>query len=96
MRFHVVLTNLDTHIFTIPPKFHGAAISNHNLKFVDFSDIAISFLENVVMNKIMGVATVNEDDELPMLNVTNDVHGLGSRESSEKIHGNSWFNFWGV
>jgi hypothetical protein len=67
----VVLTNLETHIFTTPPTFHGPAISNHDLKIIDGTYIAISFLGNGGTNKIMGASTVNKDDDLPMLNVTN-------------------------
>jgi len=84
----MVVTNLETDIFTTPSTFHGPTIGNHDLKFVDCSDIAISFLGNAVMNKIMGVATVNEDDDLPMLNVTNYLEGLERREASESIQGN--------
>jgi hypothetical protein len=93
MRFYMVLTNLEMHIFTTPPKFHGPAIGNHNLKVVDCSYIEISFLGNAEMNKLMGVSTVNGDDDLMMLNVTNELEGLGSRESSESIQGNDQFNF---
>jgi hypothetical protein len=71
MIFHVALTNLETHIFTMPPTFHGLAIGNHDLKVVDCLDILISFLGNVTMNKIMGASTANEDVDLSMLNVTN-------------------------
>jgi hypothetical protein len=71
MRFHVVLTSLETHIFTMPPTFHGPSIGNHDWKVFDFSDISISFLGNVAMNKIMGVSTMNEDNDLLMPNVTN-------------------------
>jgi hypothetical protein len=55
----------------MPPTFHGTSIGNHDLKVVDCTDITISFLGIATMNKIMGVATVNEDDDLSMLNVTN-------------------------
>jgi hypothetical protein len=71
MRFHVVLTNLETHIFTTPPTFHGTSIGNNDLKVVDCMDIAIIFLGNAVINKIMGVSFINEDDDLVILNVTN-------------------------
>jgi hypothetical protein len=67
----VVLTNLEAHIFTTSPTFHGTAIGNHDLKIIDCMDIATDFLGHAVMKKIMGVATVNEDDDFPMLNVTN-------------------------
>jgi hypothetical protein len=43
----------------MPPKFHGTAIYNHDLKIVDYMDIAHGLLSNVVMDEIMGVATVN-------------------------------------
>jgi hypothetical protein len=55
----------------MPPTFHGPTIGNHDLKVVDCSDIEISFLGNAAMNKIMGASTVNKDDDLLMLNVTN-------------------------
>ena len=71
MRFHVVLTNLEMHIFTTPSKFHGPAIGNHDLKIINNTNIEISFLGNVGMNKSMGDSTFNEDDDLLMLNVTN-------------------------
>jgi hypothetical protein len=32
--------------------------------------IAMGFLENVAMNKIMGASTINKNDDLPMLDVT--------------------------
>jgi hypothetical protein len=96
MRFHVVLTNLEMHIFIIPPTFHGPSIGNHYLNVVDCSDIEIIFLGNVLMNKIMGATTINDDDDLSMLNVTNELEGLGSREASESIQGNDMFKFWGV
>jgi hypothetical protein len=32
MRFHVVLANFETEIFTTPPTFHGTSIGNHDLK----------------------------------------------------------------
>jgi hypothetical protein len=67
----VVLTNLETHIFTTPPTFHGHTIGNNDLKIIDGTYIAISFLGNATMNKIMGPSTLNKDDYLHILNVTN-------------------------
>jgi hypothetical protein len=67
----------------MPTTFHGTTIGNHDLKIVDNTDITIDFLGNVMMNKIMGVSTVNEDDDLPVLNVANELEGLGSREASK-------------
>jgi hypothetical protein len=55
----------------MPPTFDGPSIGNHDLKIVDDKYIAISFLGNVVMNKIMGASTVNKDDDLLMLDVSN-------------------------
>jgi hypothetical protein len=71
MRFQVVVTNLETHIFTIPSTFHGATIDNHDLEIIDGMDVAMSFLGNATMNKIMGASTINQNDDLPMLDVTN-------------------------
>jgi hypothetical protein len=34
-------------------------------------DVAMSFLGNAVMNKIMDATTINQNDDLPMLDVTN-------------------------
>jgi hypothetical protein len=55
----------------MPPTFHGPTIGNHDLKIIDDIDIEISLLGNAVMNKIMGASTINKNDDLPMLNVTN-------------------------
>jgi hypothetical protein len=86
--FQVVLTNLEIHIFTTPTTFHGVTINNHDLKIVDDTNIAIDFMGNAMMNKIMGVSTVNKDDDLPMINVVNDIEGLGSREASKGMQQN--------
>jgi hypothetical protein len=56
MIFHVALTNLEMHIFTTPPTFHGPTIGNHDYKIIDDTYIEISFLGNVKMNKIMGAS----------------------------------------
>jgi hypothetical protein len=71
MIFQVVVTNLEMYIFTTPSSFHGAAIGNHDLEIIDCMYIAMSFLGNVVMNKIMCASTINKNDDLPMLHVTN-------------------------
>jgi hypothetical protein len=70
MGFQVVVTNLETYIFTTPYTFHGTTIGNHDLEIIDGMDVAMSFLGNAAMNKIMGAATINQNDELPMLDVT--------------------------
>jgi hypothetical protein len=67
MRFQVILTNFEPHIFTTSPTFHGTSIGNHDLKIIDYTDITIDFLSNAVMNKIMGVSTVNEDGDFFIL-----------------------------
>jgi hypothetical protein len=66
----VVVTNLETHIFTMPSTFHGTTIGNHDLEIIDGMDVAMSFLGNVTMNKIMGATTINQNDDLSMLDVT--------------------------
>ena len=60
---------METHIFTMPSTFHGPSIGNHDLEIIDSTDIEISFLGK--MNKIMGASTINKNDDLPMLDVTN-------------------------
>jgi hypothetical protein len=70
MGFQVVVTNLETHIFTTPSTFHGTTIGNHDLEIIDGMDVAMSFLGNAVMNKIMGAATINQNNDLLMLDVT--------------------------
>jgi hypothetical protein len=84
---------LETHIFKMLSTFHGINIGNHDLEIIDDMDIAMSLLGNVAMNKIMGTATINQNDDLPMLDVTDYLEGLGSREASESIEGNDWFYF---
>jgi hypothetical protein len=44
MRFQVVVTNLETHIFTMPATFHGATIGNHDLEIVDEDGCSNEFL----------------------------------------------------
>ena len=61
---------METHIFTTPSTFHGPSIGNHDLEIIDCTDIEISFLGNATMNKIMGVATINQNNDLLMLDVT--------------------------
>jgi hypothetical protein len=63
--------NLEMHIFTTPSTFHGPTIDNHDLEIIDDTYITISFLGNATMNKIMGASTINKNDDLPMLDVTN-------------------------
>jgi len=70
----------------MPTTFHGTFIGNHDLKIVDDTDITIDFLGNVMVNKIMCVVTIDKDYEFPILNVSNWLEGLGSRESSEEIN----------
>jgi hypothetical protein len=70
MGFQVVVTNLETHFFTTPSTFHGTTIGNHDLEIIDGMDVAMSFLGNVTMNKIMGTTTINQNDDLSMLDVT--------------------------
>jgi hypothetical protein len=93
MRFQVVMSNLKMYIFTTPTTFHGPTIGYHDLKVIDNTDIAIGFLGNAMMDKIVGATTVNQDDDLPILNIANELEGLGSRETSESMQGNEWFNF---
>jgi hypothetical protein len=85
MRFEVVVTNLETHIFKRLSTFHGATIDNHDLEIIDDMDVAISFLGNTTMNKIMDASTINQNDDLCMLDLTDELEGLGSREASERI-----------
>jgi hypothetical protein len=37
---------------------------------LDDMDVAMSFLGNAAMNKIMGASTINQNDDLLMLDVT--------------------------
>jgi hypothetical protein len=71
MGFQVIMTNLEPHIFTSSPTFHGTSIGNHVLKIIDGADVTIDFLGNAVMNKIMGATTVHKDDDFTIFNVTN-------------------------
>ena len=88
MRFHAILTNLETHIFTIPPTFHEPTIGNHDLKIIDYTYIEISFFGNATMNKIMGASIINKSDYILIFNVDNYLEGLGSIKPSESIQGN--------
>jgi hypothetical protein len=77
----------------MPSTFHGTTISNNDLENIDSMDVSMSFLGNTMINKIMGVATINQNDDLPMLDVTDYLEGLGIEEASESIEGNDRFYF---
>jgi hypothetical protein len=62
----VILTNLESHIFTSSPSFHGTTIGNHDLKIIDWTDVTIDLLGNVMMDNVLGVATVHKDDNFPI------------------------------
>jgi hypothetical protein len=70
MGFEMVVTYLEMHIFTAPATFHRATIGNHDVEIIDSMDIAMGFLGDAAMNKIMGAATINQDDDLSVLDVT--------------------------
>ena len=70
MIFQVVVTNLETHIFTTPSTFHGATIDNRDLEIINIMEVTMIFLGNVVMNNIMGASTINQNDDLLMLDIT--------------------------
>ena len=69
MGFEVVVTYLEMHIFTAPTTFHRTTIGNHDLEIIDSMDVAMDFLGDAAMNKIVGVATINQDDDLSVLGV---------------------------
>jgi hypothetical protein len=71
MIFQLMLTNFEKHIFTMPPTFHGTSIGNHDLKIVDYMDIAMVFLRNASMNEIISATTVKENDDLLIFYVAN-------------------------
>ena len=71
MGFYVILTNLESHIFTLSPTFHGTTIDNHDLKIIDYTDVTIDFLGNATVNKVMGDIIVHKDDDFPIFDVTN-------------------------
>ena len=54
----------------MPSTFHGTTIGNHDLEIFDGMDVAMSFLGNAMMNKIMGASIINQNDDLPMFDVT--------------------------
>jgi hypothetical protein len=70
------MSNLKTYIFTMPTKFHGPTIGYHDLKIIDNTNISIGFLGNATMNKIVGATIVNKNDDLPILNIDNELEGL--------------------
>jgi hypothetical protein len=60
----------------MPTIFHGPTIGYHDLKIIDSTNIAIGFLGNATVNKIVCATTFNRDDDLPMLNVVNELEHL--------------------
>jgi hypothetical protein len=71
MGFQVILTNLESHIFTSSPTFHGTTIGNHDLKNIDNTNVTIDFLGNPAMNKVLGTIVIHKDHEFPIFDVTN-------------------------
>jgi hypothetical protein len=67
------MSNLKTHIFTMPTTFHGPTIGYNDLKIIDNTNIAIGFMGNAMMNKIVGATIVNKDDDLSILNIANEL-----------------------
>ena len=63
MGFEVVVTDLEAHIFKAPSTLHRATIGNHDLEIINSMDIAVGFLGDVAMNKVVGTATINQDDD---------------------------------
>ena len=61
---------METHIFIAPATFHRITIGNHDLEIVDSMDVAMGFLGNAAMNKIVGATTINQNDDLSVLDVT--------------------------
>jgi hypothetical protein len=55
----------------VPTTFHRTTIGNHDLEIIDSMDVAMGFLGNAVMNKIVGATTINQNDDLSVLDVTN-------------------------
>jgi hypothetical protein len=76
MRFQVVMSNLKKKNFTTPTTFHRPTSGYHDLKIIDSTNLTIGFLGNATTNKIVGDTTVNQDDDLPILNISNDIEGL--------------------
>jgi hypothetical protein len=67
----VLVTDLETHIFTVLTTFHRTTIGNHDLEIANSMDVAMGFLGNAEMNKIVGAATINQNDDLSVLDVIN-------------------------
>ena len=88
MIFKLVISNLKTNIFTPPTTFHGTNIGYHDLKIIDNMNIAIGLLGNEMMNKIVAATIVKKDDDLPVLNVANELESLEGWEASEGMQGN--------
>jgi hypothetical protein len=76
------ICNLKMYIFITP------TIGYHDLKIIDNTNIEIGFLGNTMMNKLVGATIINKDDDLPMLNIANELEGLWRIKSSEVMQGN--------
>jgi hypothetical protein len=81
----VVVTDLETHIFTVPSTFHRTTIGNHDLEIVDGMDVAMIFLGNAMMNKTMGASTINQNDDLPILDVTDYLRVWGAENPVREL-----------
>jgi hypothetical protein len=53
----------------VPSTFHRATIGNHDLEIINSMDITVGFLGDAAMNKVVGAATINQDDDLSVLDI---------------------------
>ena len=76
----MVVAYLETHIFTVPATFHRTTIGNHDLEIINSMDIAVGFLGDAAMNKVVRAATINQDDDLSVLDITDELESLGAEK----------------
>jgi hypothetical protein len=69
--FQIIITNLQAQIFIVTHAFHGSSIKNHDFKVIENMHIEMGLLSNASMNKFIGVAFIDEDNDFMMLDIAN-------------------------
>ena len=77
MSFEMIVTQLESHIFTTPPTFHHPTIDYHNFKFGHIVDMIMQFFNQSLVNKFMGDSIVNQHYHFGLLDVTHNFQGFG-------------------
>jgi len=79
----VVISHLKFDIFTTAFTFHCPPISNLELEIRDCPDKTMNSFDDLLMDKVMSVATINQYYYRAMFNKASDFESLGHRNARQ-------------